>query len=90
METGFLSTAVKHICDPNTIQRLLAEYEQSGSLFKCLDAKDNHGDAFVHFVARAHSLPVLRLLRQYNADLEAVNEHGTEGNTCICMHCSLG
>lgn len=88
METNFLSTAIKHLDDPDAIQRILTEYEQNGTLSKCLDAKDNHGDALVHFVARAHSLPVLQLLRQYNADLEAVNEHGTRVfKIHICCWC---
>lgn len=41
-----------------------------------LNATDGHGDTLVHFAARAHALPLLQLLHQYKANMEAVNEHG--------------
>lgn len=41
-----------------------------------LNATDDHGDTLVHFAARAHALPLLQLLHQHKANMEAVNEHG--------------
>lgn len=40
--------------------------------------KDQHGDALVHFAARAHAVDVLQVLHDHGADLGAVNEHGRQ------------
>ncbi|CAO3640766.1 unnamed protein product [Cunninghamella blakesleeana] len=41
-----------------------------------INLTDNHGDTLVHFAARSHSLPLLKTLYKYHANMEAINEHG--------------
>ncbi|CAO3598731.1 unnamed protein product [Absidia cylindrospora] len=35
-----------------------------------LNSQDHHGDTLVHFAARAHALPLLHLLHQYQANMD--------------------
>lgn len=40
-----------------------------------------HGDSLLHFACRIHNLPVMELLIQNGANVEAVNEHGKSPRT---------
>lgn len=54
----------------------LCNLTKEGKLAHVLNAKDKHGDTLAHFAARDHYLPTLRLLHDYGASMEAVNDHG--------------
>jgi ankyrin repeat protein len=41
-----------------------------------INKQDDHGDSLIHFASRTHNLAVMKLLIEYGADPEAVNEHG--------------
>ncbi|KAG1452181.1 hypothetical protein G6F55_008819 [Rhizopus delemar] len=41
-----------------------------------INKQDDHGDSLIHFASRTHSLATMKLLIEYGADPEAVNEHG--------------
>lgn len=71
-----MERVLKCINSPEETERVLSEYEQAGTVDQVINAKDEHGDTIVHFAARLHSLPVLKILWSYGCDFEAVNEHG--------------
>ncbi|KAG1373499.1 hypothetical protein G6F61_010133 [Rhizopus arrhizus] len=41
-----------------------------------INKQDDHGDSLIHFASRTHNLAAMKLLIEYGADPEAVNEHG--------------
>lgn len=65
-----LQSALKHIHSSDAMTTFLETHTIN------VNEKDQHGDALVHFAARAHAVDVLQVLHDHGADLGAVNEHG--------------
>lgn len=64
---------IKSIDNKEQVETFLKQYENGESF---INERDAHGDSLLHFASRIHCLPVMKLLIQYGADPEAVNEHG--------------
>lgn len=65
-----MQSALKHIQSSKAMATFLETHADM------VNNKDQHGDALVHFAARAHAVDVLQVLHDHGADLGAVNEHG--------------
>ncbi|KAI9490199.1 ankyrin repeat-containing domain protein [Zychaea mexicana] len=63
----------KWVHSPEKIRPILKELKSKGELSSAIHSVDCHGDALVHFAARAHSLEVLRIIvNECNVDVNAL------------------
>ncbi|KAI9347869.1 ankyrin repeat-containing domain protein [Pilaira anomala] len=69
----FMQKIIKSIDNKEQVETLLKQYENEENF---INERDAHGDSLLHFASRIQCLPVMKLLIQYGADPEAVNEHG--------------
>lgn len=66
-----MQSLIKSLENKDHVERILKEQPDLD-----INTKDTHGDTILHYASRMHNLPVIDLLVQYGADIEAVNEHG--------------
>lgn len=68
----FMQKIVKSMDNKEQVEDLLSQHKEKDFINKEVE----HGDSLLHFACRIHNLPVMELLIQHGANVEAVNEHG--------------
>lgn len=63
---------IKSLDSKEQVEALLNQHKEKDFINKEVE----HGDSLLHFACRIHNLPVMELLIQHGANVEAVNEHG--------------
>lgn len=68
----FMQKIIKSMDSKEQVEVLLNQHKGKDFINKEVE----HGDSLLHFACRIHNLPVMELLIQHGANVEAVNEHG--------------